>query len=376
MNYRSRWQERRRKEAQKRLAMSLAAVACLVLGIALADRLTADTHLWLQDLHLRAPVFFTHRSGVLYCTSPGRLAQALSLRTGRPLWSEPHRPYMGSGGPPVVAGSRVIVFSDDGRATSLDRVSGEPGWQMGTGYTIRGAPLVFDNLLYFGCDDGNVYAIDARTGMEIWRAYAKAPVNSGFAEIRQGLMFGTADGRILCVNAKTGTPARWRVRRLGLSVNVGPVPAGQDLLFGTDGGRAYLVDPVSGMVTRYVEMPGMGLVRAQPVADRKGFYVATTDGWILACDQEGASGPGRMEPRWAKDIGREVSAGPVLHDGLIYCGNGGSYVLALDARTGHIVDRWKCPAPVRGSIVVADGVIAAGTEDGQVAAFQAPEARQ
>lgn len=376
MNYRSRWQERRRKEAQKRLAIGLAALACIVLGVILVNRLGADSHVWVTDLHVRAPVFLTHDGGILYCSSPGRLAQALRIEDGSVVWPDPFRPYMGSGGPPVVLEDRIVVFSDDGRATSLDRRTGEPGWQMGTGYPIRCTPLMYEGILYLGCDDGNAYAVNAKTGVEIWRSHARSPVNTGFAYLRGALVFGTSDGRILCVNAKTGKPARWRSRRLGLSINAGPVLVGDELVFGTDGGRAYFVDTVSGMVTRHVEMPGLGAVRADPVSDGDSLYVVSTDGWLVACDLAGDPADGPLEPRWARDIGRELSAGPVLSEGLIYCGNGTQALLAVDAGTGRIVRRWKSPTPVRGSIVAAGDYVLAGTQDGQVVAFKAPKVKR
>ncbi|NSW55667.1 MAG: PQQ-binding-like beta-propeller repeat protein [Armatimonadetes bacterium] len=376
MNYRSRWQERRRKEAQKRLVIGLAVLVCTVLGVIFVNRLGADSHIWVTDLFVRAPVFLTYDRGVLYCSSPGRLAQALRLEDGSVVWPDPFRPYMGAGGPPVVLRDRILVFSDEGRLTSLDRRTGEPGWQMGTGDPIRCKPLLHDGLLYLGCDDGNVYAVDAKTGVEIWRSHARAPVNSGFAYLRGALVFGTSDGRIVCVNAKTGKPARWRSRRLGLPINAGPVPVGNELVFGTDGGRAYFLDTASGMVTRHVEMPGLGVIRVDPLTDGDLLYVASTDGWLVASDLSDDPADGPFEPRWMRDIGRELSAGPILSGGLIYCGNGSRMLLALDAKTGRIVHRWKCPTPVRGSIVAVGEYVIAGTQDGQVVAFQAPKVRR
>jgi len=61
---------------------------------------------------------------------------------------------------PAVAGSAIIVCSEDGRIYAIDATSGEELWNYATGDKITSSPAVANGVIYVGSHDGTLYAIE------------------------------------------------------------------------------------------------------------------------------------------------------------------------------------------------------------------------
>ncbi len=61
---------------------------------------------------------------------------------------------------PVMAGSAVIVGSEDGNLYAVDSTTGEKLWDFPTGGKITSSPAVANGVIYIGSHDGNLYAIE------------------------------------------------------------------------------------------------------------------------------------------------------------------------------------------------------------------------
>jgi quinohemoprotein ethanol dehydrogenase len=127
--------------------------------------------------------------GVLYNVQPWNVVTAYDAKTGRVLWSyDPQVPLrfgrlaccdIVSRGLAAWNG-KIYVATLDGRLIALDARTGEPVWSTLTvdnskGYTITGAPRVFDGKVVIGNGGaeigvrGYVSAYDAETGAQLWR---------------------------------------------------------------------------------------------------------------------------------------------------------------------------------------------------------------
>ncbi|HEY6816252.1 MAG TPA: PQQ-dependent dehydrogenase, methanol/ethanol family, partial [Croceibacterium sp.] len=127
--------------------------------------------------------------GVLYNVQPWNVVTAYDARTGRMLWSyDPEVPLrfgrlaccdIVSRGLAAWNG-KIYVATLDGRLIALDAKSGKPVWSTLTvdnskGYTITGAPRVFDGKVLIGNGGaeigvrGYVSAYDAESGAQLWR---------------------------------------------------------------------------------------------------------------------------------------------------------------------------------------------------------------
>lgn len=349
-------------------------LAACVLVVALAllvSRRDRGGEVWRADLGARGPVQFAAHEEALYCALAGGRADALRIADGERLWPAPIKRALAFGVPPAAAGERIVYVNDAGAVLCVARDTGQVIWEVETDAPTRCPPFIHGGLLYVGTDDGTILTLGLADGIERRRTRAPAAVNSGFAVVRGTLVFGTADGRALGVRAADGKPAPWRARTLYMPVFGTPVPVGSHAAIPTDGGRVLLLNPHTGAVEAWAELPGAGLVRAAPVADATALYAATTDGWLAAYDIAGPRLSGRLEPLWTRRVGMAVSAGPILHEGHIYCADGARSLLALAADSGKLRLRRRCPARPQGSLIVAEGLALVGTAEGQVVAFRA-----
>ena len=126
---------------------------------------------------------------MLYNVQPWNVVTAYDARTGRVLWSyDPQVPLrfgrlaccdIVSRGLAAWQG-KIYVATLDGRLIALDAATGRPVWSVLTvdnakGYTITGAPRVFDGKVLIGNGGaeigvrGYVSAYDAETGEQLWR---------------------------------------------------------------------------------------------------------------------------------------------------------------------------------------------------------------
>ena len=129
--------------------------------------------------------------GVLYNVQPWNIVTAYDAKTGRVLWTyDPEVPLrfgrlaccdIVSRGLAAWNG-KIYVATLDGRLIALDAKTGAPVWSVLTvdnskGYTITGAPRVFDGRVLIGNGGaeigvrGYVSAYDAETGAQLWRWY-------------------------------------------------------------------------------------------------------------------------------------------------------------------------------------------------------------
>lgn len=185
----------------------------------------------------RDTVYFGDQSGTLY---------ALRIRDGHLDWT-----YRASGaikgGPALVAG--VLYFGDySGRAYAVRAGNGRPVWSVGTDGAHFGfgsgefysSPAVAFGRVYMGNTDGRVYSFGARTGALAWatatRAYVYAsPAVADPPGLGPTVYLGSYDGNMYAFNAKSGA-VRW-IDRVGGKISGSATVVGQVLYFSDLGAR-------------------------------------------------------------------------------------------------------------------------------------------
>lgn len=127
--------------------------------------------------------------GIMYITERPNSVMAVDAQTGRVFWKYVHTPAenalvcCGANNRGVaVLDDRVYMGTLDARLIALDRINGQPLWDIEVGdvdlaYSVTMAPLAVKDKIIVGVGGGEfgirgyVAAYDAATGEEVWKTY-------------------------------------------------------------------------------------------------------------------------------------------------------------------------------------------------------------
>jgi outer membrane protein assembly factor BamB len=317
---------------------------------------------------------------------------------------------------PVVADGRVYAAAVEGGVRAFDLQTGKTVWHYASKLRLSGGPGAGDGLVVIGGLDGQVIALDAATGTEKWQAKVPAEVIAAPAIGLGSVFVRSNDGHVTAFDAATGE-RRWfwvyDVPPLSLrgndSVVLGPgfVFSGNDdgtvsALSAADGHTLWNL-PVAPQEGRS-ELDRLADVDGTPVLDGSTLYATSFKKQTVAIDAPTGRGI------WASQFGGAGRLG-VAGDRLIVADPAGS-VYALDKNSGASL--WQQPAlarrlltsavvqgdyavvgdydgylhwmkldtgelaararvggdALRGSPVVADGILVAQDVEGKLAAFR------
>ncbi len=228
----------------------------------------------------------------------GRLV-ALSMRTGRIVWSKPLP--AGSESSPIVRGQTVYVGDLSGTLWALAVGTGRVDWAYHASGAIKGGPALVAGVLYFGDYSGRAYAVAAASGRQVW------------AVSTAGAHFGFGSGQFYA------TPA---------------VAFGRVYMGNTDG-RVYSFGDRTGALA-WATATGAYVYASAAVADPPGggptVYVGSYDGNLYAFNaQSGAI-------RWRHPAGGKISGSSTVIGRVVYYSDLGSKTTAgLDTVTGRKV---------------------------------------
>lgn len=154
--------------------------------------------------------------------SDGNLA-ALRLKDGKQNWIKrlkTRERFYDVDTTPVADSQGVIAAAFDGKAYSLDLVTGTIQWTFPAG--AYASPLVEEDRLYLSALDGHVYAINRKTSAVIWKSEPVEGVPLSPTRAGDYLVVTTSSDPVLVLDPKTGK--RLTHERLGsgtLAASVG-----------------------------------------------------------------------------------------------------------------------------------------------------------
>jgi outer membrane protein assembly factor BamB len=210
----------------------------------------------------------------------GELA-ALSMKTGKILWTYKLPSGSGTESSPMIVGNSVY-FGDEaggnsaGSLYSLNITTHKVNWSLPVGGAVKAGPAYYKGNLYFGTYGGSFYAVNAKSGKVTWHQntggeYYSTPA-IGFGRVYVGNLNGAAYSFV----ASNGTIA-W-TRTLGNYVYSGPAVA----------------DPKGLGPTVYI-----------------GYYSGQSGGLDALNAQTGA-------PTWSHDAGDAVSGSATVINNTVY----------------------------------------------------------
>ncbi|HVS98191.1 MAG TPA: PQQ-binding-like beta-propeller repeat protein [Puia sp.] len=263
-------------------------------------------------------VYFGSYDGNVYALAAktGRLRWMFRTRGekrvgGKGLWTmKPLDEYMDDpfdfflSSPATDPGSGLVyIGSGDGNLYALKAADGALKWRFQTGGIIHTSPVLNGNTVYIGSWDRNLYAVDSRTGKLKWKFQTRADSSYHLLEGIQAsplvydgrVYFGARDGFFYALAAETGQP-QWTY------------PANNSWILTT----ATAAD---------------GIV-----------YTGTSDTYLLlALDAKTG------QEKFRTKANGYVYSSPVLYGNTVYFGDFSGQLLAVDKRSGAIVDKWQTP---------------------------------
>ncbi len=289
---------------------------------------------------------------------PHQLRMYWRFRTAAPVTS-----------PPVIAGGRAFVGSQDGHVYALDLATGKKAWAFRTGNQVNAAPLILDGRLYVGSVDNTLYCLNAADGSKLWSFQAGDRIEGGCNHYRTHdgrtlVVVGSYDWIVYALDAATGE----RVWASKGSERVHPAPSvtqGRVAVGGCDG-NLRVIDAGSGEAIDALEIGGPITSELAADGDR---------GWVGAyAGSEGAGGGGtfacvdlaRGHIVWTMAVDSPVTVGPALDGERVIFGSEAGRLYCVDRETGEVVWRYALRGGMRaGPVLCGDKVVVAG-DDGRL----------
>jgi outer membrane protein assembly factor BamB len=275
-------------------------------------------------------------------------------------WSVPTA--SGSSPNPIIAGGFVYVAPADGIVRALDPATGATVWATDTGGTMdQGfAPTYSNGLLYVGNDSGDALALDAKTGSIVWDVSLGLEVDSTPVVADHVVYVGAyADSTDTgyALDAATGTT------KLTMAFSLSNAPSfayGVVNTVYTYGGQIVGVNASNGQVV-WEWADGQEVAGTDSPAVSNGTVYAAVEVPLYSVNDQ----TGKLN--WKAGVGGFGVSTPSIANGVIYY-DSGKYLSAWNSRTGEMV--WKTRIPGSGtSVVTANGVAYIGTLRGSLQAY-------
>ena len=290
------------------------------------------------------PLPSSGRDWLLYGNGPGRTRHMPDVNLKPPF----RRVWALNGGKliefqPVLAGGRLFVLKNDGRALALSAETGRVRWRKRIGGLAASAPGAAGASVFFvvnrggyggiaGAGPAKVVAINRRTGRIRWAKRLSGASESSPLIIGGRVYVGSQNGTVYALSAKSGRIV-WGYHAGGPVKGALAYARGR-VFFGDYGGSVTALRAGSGSVAWRAS--GYGQIYATPAVAFGRVYVGSKSGSVSALS---ASSGRRL---WSVGTGGYVYAAPAVGAvrGMrpaVFIGSYSGSFMALDARSGHVL---------------------------------------
>ena len=296
--------------------------------------------------------------GVLYLGNNSGLMVALDVRNGRLIWAQKVKNDLMA--EPLVSGDTVIVGegneetevhsgvvhvgTGESAILAFDRATGKPRWTTPLSGTAMPTPALVEGILVDHNGSGDVVGIDPATGkIKYERFTGTVPSMAGLMQVGRYSVIGGGQTKttLIAINVKDGSTI-WQ-HEFPKASGLGDCPPAGD-------GRLVFCDYVALIPPEdFVQAGKMNMLHAYALDAMTGLPVwdTTLEAGIL--------------PK------RNQSAIPLFDDGAVFLGSALTpYMHALDANTGKLLWRTKVRGPVKNGPVAVQGVVYFGDLGGNL----------
>jgi len=309
-------------------------------------------------------------NGVVYFGSYDGNVYALNANTGALIWKYATGNQIEKSSPAVV-NNIVYIGSDDDNVYALNAATGAKIWTYTTGAQVESSPTVVNGVVYVGSNDGKLYALDASSGAYLWAAPLRGLVVSAPTVVNGVVYVGSIYSTIFALSASSGTQI-WNFST-GAQIQSTPLVANGMVYVGSEDWKIYALDASSGALVW--SFTTGGVVDSSPALSGSDLYIGSCDGHVY--DLNAATGtqiwnystsyPPNGSPTGTTT--NSVESSPAVVGNVVYVGNDGYYVYALDATTGAKIWSYATQGSVISSPAFSGEVVYVGSNDDKLYAF-------
>lgn len=280
--------------------------------------------------------------GRLFVLKNDGRALALAADTGKIRWRKRigglAASAPGAGGASVYfvvnrGGYGGIAGAGPAKVVAMNRRTGRIRWAKRLNSASESSPLVIKERVFVGSQGGGVYALSARSGRVLWRYQAGGPVKGALAYSRGRVYFGDYGGSVTALRAKNGS-VRWRAGGYGQVYATVAVAFGR-VYVGSKSGSVYALSASSGR--RLWSTATGGYVYAAPAVGavkgmRPAVFIGSYSGRFMALDARS----GRV--LWSRGgYGTISGAASVIGRVVYFSSLSARRTWALSAKTGRVL---------------------------------------
>jgi len=205
-------------------------------------------------------------------------------------------------GAPVIGDDIVYFGAHDGTIYALDAAEGFAIWAFQTDDAIVNALALKDGTLFAGSTDGQLYAIDAASGDETGRFDTGSSVWASPLVVGDVIYVAAMDGRLYALNTDTLDPVEGFSFKADAGLLMDPTLANEDtLLAGGLDSKLFALDPSTGNEVWPQPFEGGNWFWGRPIVRDDTIFIADLDGNVQAIGLD----DGR--PRWSKPFKAEAA---------------------------------------------------------------------
>ncbi len=314
-----------------------------------ADFENAPTIKW--KFKTRAPIFSSPAisENVAYFGGLDSVVYALDIATGATKWTLKTNGEIRS--TMIINENKLYLVGGNGVLSCIDKDTGKPIWRkpfdMNALYLAErkydfadyyaSAPLLRENIIYFGSGNGYFRALNASDGEVIWSYHVGNIVHTSPVIYKDKIFFGSFDGYVYALDHKTGSLI-WKFKTIGRDI----FPAGEvhgSLAVSKTGlihvgSRDYNIYALDANTGRNNWNKVFDAWAVSHTVNDSVLYVGTSDNRVLIAYE---ARTGRQY--WKTDVKHNIFGESVFTKSMVYVGTIWGKLYGIDAKTGII--RWK-----------------------------------
>lgn len=235
--------------------------------------------------------------------------------------------------------NNLITADQDGKLVAISISNGQPVWDVELNDQVSSGPSVAEGKILLGTSSGKVIAVDMQDGKVIWKSPATSEVLSA-PLIADGVVYvHTMDGALTAYSLNDGRQL-WRFNHslppLVLRAGSTPAVSSENIIAGFSTGKLLAINKTDGTINwtqdighpkGRTDLQRMVDISADPLVRNGVVYAASYQGDLVALNATNG------QIKWDRHI--PSFAGFILNDNTLYVSATNGDVVAVDSDTGH-----------------------------------------